>query len=79
MTPKAAPQNKALSASIAICARGTDEGLCVRPGLICKLLWFVYKHQTNISIALNMVLFALITYKFESGIKCVIGCDEAGG
>lgn len=31
------------------------------------------------SIALNMILFALVFYKLNSDIKHSVECDEAGG
>lgn len=69
---------EALGTNVAVCVYKTDEGLCVK-FKFANFWWFVCKHQSNINIALNMVLFALISYKFQSDIKCVIECDEAGG
>lgn len=54
---------EALGTNVAVCVYKTDEGLCVK-FKFANFWWFVCKHQSNINIALNMVLFALISYKF---------------
>lgn len=67
----------ALCTNFAACVYKADYGLCVE-FKFANFRWFVCKHQSNISIALNMVLFALISYKLYCDIKCVFECDEAG-
>lgn len=68
----------ALSTNFAIYVYKRGEGLCVK-FKFANFWCFFCKHQSNISIVLNMGLFALLSYEFYSDIKCVIECDEAGG
>lgn len=65
------------SSDFAISVYKTDQGLYVE-FKFANFWWFVCKHQSNISIALNTGLFALIFYKLNSDIKRSVECDEAG-